>query len=81
MLQAQRCPGAQMLSVLKRLGKRRRHAWPDTLLILRGDSPVAYPEGRPGVEAPPGRSSVTGWTSQAVLKDLARAVVAPATRA
>ena len=41
---AKRFTGAQMLAVLKRLVKRLRHAWPDTLLIFRGDSHFAYPE-------------------------------------
>ncbi len=42
-LKAKRFPGVQMLSVLKRVVKRLRHAWPDTLLIVRGDSHFAYP--------------------------------------
>ena len=45
MLKAKRFTGAQMLSVLKRLVKRLRHAWPDTLLILRGDSHCCLPRG------------------------------------
>jgi hypothetical protein len=80
-LQAKRCPGAQMLSVLQRLVKRLRHAWPATLLILRGDSHFAYPEVMQWAEAQPGLSYVTGLTSNAVLKALAREAVAQATRA
>src|SRR5499426_3204793 len=41
---AKRFTGAQMLSVLTRLVKRLRQAWPDTLLVFRGDSHFAYPE-------------------------------------
>src|SRR5262249_15113747 len=48
---AKRFTGAQMLSVLKRLVKRLRHAWPDTLLIFRGDSHFAYPEVMQWIEA------------------------------
>jgi hypothetical protein len=81
MLKAKRFTGAQMLSVLKRLVKRLRHAWPDTLLILRGDSHFAYPEVRQWVEAQPGLHYVTGLTSNAVLKALAREAVEQATRA
>jgi hypothetical protein len=81
MLKAKRFTGAQRLSVLKRLGKRLRHAWPDTLLILRGDSHFAYPEVMQWVEAQPGLSYVTGLTSNAVLKALAHEAVEPATRA
>ena len=43
-LKAKRFSGAQMLAVLKRVVKRLRHAWPDTRVILRGDSHFAYPE-------------------------------------
>src|SRR5215813_1481809 len=81
MLTAKRFTGAQMLSVLKRLVKRLRHAWPATLLILRGDSHFAYPEVRQWAAAQPGLSYVTGLTSHAVWKALAREAVAQATRA
>jgi len=40
-----RFPGAQMLAMLKRLGKQLRHVWPDTLLLLRGNSHFACPRG------------------------------------
>ena len=43
-LKAKRFTGTQMLAVVKRLVKRLRHAWPDTLVIFRGDSHFAYPE-------------------------------------
>ena len=52
-LKAKRFSGAQMLCVLKRLVKRLRHAWPDTLLIFRGDSHFAYPEVRQGIDEQP----------------------------
>src|SRR5438128_1637944 len=60
---AKRFTGTQMLSVLKRLVKRLRHAWPDTLLIFRGDSHFAYPEVMQWIEAQAQLSSVTGLTS------------------
>src|SRR5499433_3172407 len=50
---AKRFTGAQMLAVLKRLIKRLRQAWPDTLLIFWGDSHFAYPEVMQWVEAQP----------------------------
>jgi len=62
-----RFPGAQMLAMLKRLGKQLRSAWPDTLLILRGKSHLAYPEVIQWVEAQPGLLSVTGLTSTAIV--------------
>jgi Transposase DDE domain group 1 len=74
-LKAKRFTGAQMLAVLKRLVKRRRHAWPATLLIVRGDSHFAYPEVMQWIEEQPELSYVTGLTSNAVLPALAREVV------
>src|SRR5215475_7532999 len=80
-LKAKRCSGAPMLAVLKRVGKRLRHAWPDPWGILRGDSHFAYPEVRAWFEAQPHLSYVIGLTSNAVLQQLAQEVVEQATRA
>src|SRR5713226_3945114 len=68
---AKRFTGAQMLSVLKRLVKRLRHAWPHTLLIFRGESHFAYPEVMQWIEAQPELSYVTGLTSNRILTALA----------
>ena len=78
---AKRFTGAQMLAVLKRLVKRLRHAWPHTLLIVRGDSHFAYPEVMQWIEAQADLSYVTGLTSNAVLQAWAREVVEQAKRA
>ena len=78
---AKRFTGTQMLSVLKRLVKRLRQAWPDTLLIFRGDSHFAYPEVMQWIEAQADFSYVTGLTSNAVLQTLARDAVEQAKRA
>jgi Transposase DDE domain group 1 len=80
-LKAKRFTGTQMLAVLQRVVKRLRHAWPDTLLIFRGDSHFAYPEVMQWLEAEPELSYVTGLTSNAVLQQLAREVVEQAKRA
>jgi hypothetical protein len=80
-LKAKRFTGTQMLAVLKRLIKRLRHAWPDTLLIFRGDSHFAYPEVMQWIEEQPDLSYVTGLTSNAVLQELAHEVVEQAKRA
>jgi hypothetical protein len=80
-LKAKRFTGPQMLSVLTRLGTRLRHAWPDTLLLLRGDSHCAYPEVMQWIEEHPALHYVTGLTGNAVLKELAREVVEQAKRA
>ncbi len=70
-----------MLSVLKRLLKRLRQVWPDTLIIVRGDSHFAYPEVMQWIEAQANLSYVTGLTSNSVLKKLAHEVVEQAKRA
>ena len=80
-LKAKRFTGAQMLAVLKRLGKHLRRAWPETLLIFRGDSHFAYPEVMQWIEEQPELHYVTGLTSNAVLKELAQDVVEQAQRA
>jgi len=80
-LKAKRFTGAQMLAVLKRLGKRLRQAWPGPLLIFRGDSHFAYPEVMQGIEDHPEVSYGTGLTSNAVLQALAREVVEQTKRA
>jgi DDE family transposase len=80
-LKAQRFTGPQMLAVLKRVVKRLRTAWPDTLLIFRGDSHFAYPEVMQWIEEQPKINYVTGLTSNAVLQKLAREVVEQTKRA
>ncbi len=78
---AKRFTGTPRLSVLTRVGKRLRHAWPDTLLIFRGDSHFASPEVMQWIETQAHLNSVTGLTSNAVLPPLARDVVEQAKRA
>jgi hypothetical protein len=67
--------------VLKRLVQHLRHAWPDTLVIFRGDSHFASPEVMQGSDEQPDLQYVTGLTSNAVLQKLAREVVEQAKRA
>ena len=80
-LKATRFTGAQRLAVLKRLVKRLRHAWPETVLIVRGDSHFASPEVMQWIDEQPELRSGTGLTSNAVLQALAREVVEQAKRA
>jgi Transposase DDE domain group 1 len=80
-LKAKRFTGTQMLAVLRRLVKHLRHPWPDTLVIVRGDSHFAYPEVMQWIDEQPARHYVTGLTSNAVLQKLAREVVEQAKRA
>ena len=53
---AKRFPGVQRLAGRKRLGKRLRHAWPHTLVIVRGDRHFASPEVMQWIEAQAARS-------------------------
>ena len=78
---AKRFSAAQMLAVLKRLVKHLRHTWPDTRIVVRGDSHFAYPEVMQWIETQAHLHYVTGLTSNAVLKKLAHAVVEQAQRA
>lgn len=67
--------------MLQRVVKRLRHAWPDTLGIVRGDSHCASPEVMQWIDAQSALRYVTGLTSNAVLQALAREVVEQAKRA
>ena len=78
---AKRFSAAQMLAVLKRLVKHLRQAWPETLIVVRGDSHFAYPAVMQWIETPAHLSYVTGLTSNAVLKQLAHGIVEQAKRA
>lgn len=78
---AKRFSAAQMLAVLKRLVTHLRQAWPDTLIVFRGDSHFAYPEVMQWIETQAHLHYVTGLTSNAVLKRLAHEVVEQAKRA
>jgi hypothetical protein len=72
---SKRFSAAQMLAVLKRLVKHLRHSWPDTRIVVRGDSHFAYPEVMQWIETQAHLHYVTGLTSNAVLKKLAHEVV------
>ena len=78
---AKRFSGAQMLAVLKRLVTHLRQAWPETRIVVRGDSHFAYPEVMQWIESQAHLHYVTGLTSNAVLKQLAHEVVQQAKRA
>src|SRR5262245_46317383 len=52
-LKAKRFPGTQMLAGLQRVVKCLRTAWPDTLLIVRGDRHFASPGVMQWIEEPP----------------------------
>jgi hypothetical protein len=78
---AKRFTGKQMLSVLKWLLKHLRKAWPDPLIIFRGDRHFASLEVMQWIEAQTNLHYVTGLTSNSVLQALACQVVEQAKRA
>jgi len=78
---AKRFTGAQLLSVLKRLVQRLRHAWPETRVLVRVASHFAYPEVMQGIDKQSALSYVTGLPSNAVFQAWAREVVEQAKRA
>lgn len=78
---AKRFSAAQMLAVLKRLVKHLRQAWPDTLIVFRGDSHFTYPAVMQWIETQTNLSYVTGLSSNAVLQKLAHEIVEQAKRA
>ena len=67
-----RPPGAENAMLVKRVLKRRRAAWPDTLIILRGDAHFANPELMQVVLEDPQADFIFGLSSNAVLKSLAQ---------
>ena len=81
LFKAKRLSATQLLAVLKRLVQPLRHAWPETIIVFRGDSHFAYPEVMQWMEGQVNLSYVTGLTSNAVLKQLAAEVVEQAKRA
>ena len=78
---AKRLTGQQMCSVLQRLVKPLRHAWPDTQIVFRGDSHFASPEVMQWIEMQAHLHYVPGLTSNNVLQKLAPEVVEQTTRA
>jgi hypothetical protein len=81
MRKAQRCPGTPRLAGWQRLLPHRRPAWPDPLVLFRGDSHCASPAGRQWRAKPPALQDGTGVTRHAGLQALARAVGEQAQRA
>ena len=62
-----RMTGKQILSILKRLVNRLRQAWPDTIIIFRGDSHFASPHVFSWIEQQPNVSFVTGLSGNDIL--------------
>jgi hypothetical protein len=70
--------GAENAMIVARLLPHLRQHWPDTHLLLRGDSPFASPELRPLMAKPPRTDCVFGLSINATLKRHAAAALAEA---
>lgn len=73
-----RMSGKETLMILKRLVKKLRQVWPNTLLVFRGDSHFSSPEVLAWSDSQENFFVVTGLAKNAVLKERTRAHVARA---
>ena len=74
-----RCTGKQMLAIVKRLITYLRDAWPNTVIIFRGDSHFAYPQVMDWIDKQKKVHFITGLTSNSVLRKSADIIVKRAT--
>jgi hypothetical protein len=72
--------GAENAMIVKRVWQRLRAAWPDTHLILRGDTHFANPELMQLVLEEPQADFIFGLSSNAILKPLAQPFLEAARR-
>jgi len=70
-----RSNGKQMLAIITRLINHLRTAWPNTMLLIRGDSHFAYPEVMEWIEAQQHMRYLTGLTANARLKAAVEPIV------
>ncbi len=70
-----RCSGAPMLAIMKRVITHLRHAWPKTVIVVRGDSHFAYPEVMDWLEAQEHVQYMTGLSGNACLNKKVQSVI------
>lgn len=75
-----RLTGKQTRAILKRIVKKLREHWPNTIIVFRGDSHFTTPEVMEWIDDQDNVKSVSGLTSNAVLKKLAQPIVERAFR-
>jgi hypothetical protein len=75
-----RAEGKQMLALMTRLITHLRTAWPNTMILVRGDSHFAYPEVMEWIEAQPHGCYLTGLSGNARLKAAVQPIVELAQR-
>ena len=69
-----RSNGKQMFAIITRIIKHLRTAWPNTMILVRGDSHFAYSEVMEWIEAQHRMSSLTGLSANARLKSLVKSI-------
>lgn len=67
--------GTALLSILRRLIRRLRDQWPETVIVFRGDSQFCRHEVMDFIESEPNCMHVTGLQTNKVLKRLAAPVI------
>ncbi len=70
-----RCSGAQMLAIMKRVITHLRHAWPKTIIVVRGDSHFAYPDVMDWLEAQEYVHYLTGLSGNVRLNAHVQSVI------
>ncbi len=70
-----RSDGKQMLSIMKRILTHLRAAWPNTMILVRGDSHFAYPETMEWIETQHHVMYLTGLSGNARLKAIVQPMV------
>ena len=70
-----RSDGKQMLAIMTRLIDHLRAAWPNTMILVRGDSHFAYPEVMEWIEAQHHLVYLTGLSGNARLKAAVQPIV------
>ena len=67
--------GKQTLAIVKRMIKKLREHWPNTIIVFRGDCHFTSPEVMEWIDEQDKVMFVSGLTSNAVLKKLAQPIV------
>ena len=76
----QRMTGKQTLAIVKRIIKKLREHWPNTIILYRGDCHFTYPETMEWIDGQDNVQFVSGLTSNAVLRRLAQSTIERAFR-
>jgi len=75
-----RMTGKQALAIVKRIIKKLRDHWQNTVIVFRGDCHFSYPEVMEWIDGQDKVQFVSGLTSNAVLRKLAQSTIERAFR-